>query len=38
MLVGEAQGLFSERGTPLGPELLTKKYILQVRSDDELGL
>ena len=36
MLVGEAQELFSERATPFGPDLLAKKYIFQVCSDDGL--
>jgi hypothetical protein len=37
MLVGETQGMFSERGTPIRPDLLEKKYIFQVRSCDEEG-
>jgi hypothetical protein len=34
MLVGEAQELFSERATRLGPDLLEKKYLFQGRSDE----
>ena len=37
MLVGEAQGLFCERATPIGRGLLEKKYIFQVRACDEDG-
>jgi hypothetical protein len=37
MLVGEAQGLFSEQATPLGKDRLEKKYIFQVRACDEEG-
>ena len=34
MLVGEAQELFSDRATRLGPNLLEKKYIFQACSED----
>ena len=34
MLQGEAQDLFSERATGLGPNLLKKLYVFQVRGDD----
>ena len=34
MLVGEAQELFSERATRLGPNLLEKKYTFQACSED----
>jgi len=37
MLVGEAQGLFCERATPIGRGLLEKKYIFQVCACDEDG-
>ena len=33
MLVGEAQNLFSERATRLGPDLLEKRYMFQGCSD-----
>ena len=37
MLVGEAQEVFSERASPIGPGLLEKKYVFQVRACDEEG-
>jgi hypothetical protein len=36
MLVGEAQAPFSERATPLGPDLSAKRYIFQGSGDDGL--
>ena len=37
MLVGESQGIFSERAAPVGRFLLQKKYFFQVRASDEEG-
>jgi hypothetical protein len=37
MLVGEAQGLFCERATRIGRDLLEKTYIFQVRASEEDG-